>query len=136
MNNQQSHGTAMTKNPVRPAYLVSGAAVALVLNVIAFWVADQAGATWEVGQPYALEVYAVIGATLFMFALGGVVTWLVSRTNPGFVKLAAWGGLALGLVSMVALVNAGDWATGLALGFMHVVTAGAWALSLLWNQEG
>ncbi|HPU14349.1 MAG TPA: hypothetical protein PLQ19_11230 [Aeromicrobium sp.] len=88
MNNQQSHGTAKTKNPVRPAYLVSGAAVALVLNVVAFWVADQAGATWEVGQPYALEV------------------------------------------------NAGDWATGLALGFMHVVTAGAWALSLLWNQEG
>lgn len=122
-------------SPVRPARLAIAAAAALALNLGAFGLGALAEASWEVGQPYSVTAFAVVLATLVAFVIGGGVTWLVARRRPGFVSVAAWGGLALGLVSMAALLNAHDLATGLSLAFMHVATAAAWVWALLWKRE-
>ena len=123
-------------SPVRPGRLAVGAGTALVLNLASFGIGQLADASWDVGQPYALNAFSVIAATLVTFGPGGLVAWAVARRKHGFVKVAGWGGLIFGLLSMGALVNAADLSTGLSLGVMHVVTAGAWVLALLWNREG
>ncbi len=115
---------------VQPARLLTGALVALAVNVVAFAIGSAAGATWDVGQPYPITWVAVVAATVVAFAAAGAVTWLVSRKRPGFARFAAWAGLVFGLTSMLGLVNASGAATALSLGFMHVATAIAWFISV------
>ncbi len=123
--------TSSAELVVRPLRLAAAAAVAVVVNIIAFSVGSAADASWDVGQPYPLGVASVVLTTVVVFAVGGVVTWLAARKWPHFPRIAGYGGLAVGVVSMAPLMNAADWATGLSLATMHVATASAWALALL-----
>lgn len=118
--------TATGAAAVRPRRLLTAAGVALALNLAAFAAGSLAGASWSVGQPYPIAWMAVLVATLVAFTVGGLATWLAARWRPGLQRVAAWAGLALGLVSMVSLLNAADLATGLALGVMHLMAAGLW----------
>lgn len=117
-------------SPVRSTRLAVSGGLALAFNLIAFGLGSLAGATWNVGQPYAISAWAVAGVTVGAFAAGGLVTGLVARRRPGLQRLAAWIGLGVGLISMVSLVNAADLATGLALGSMHLATSVAWFVAL------
>lgn len=118
-------------SPVRPPVLGAAGLAAAILNVGAYFVGDSADATWDVGQPYAITVGAVLATTLVVFVVGGLVTWFATRRRPGLLRVAAWGGLAFGLLSMLSLLNAADVATGLALGSMHLITSVAWVVGLL-----
>lgn len=124
--------TPVSTSIFRPARILGAAGIALAANLAAFGVGNAAGASWDVGQPYPISGWAVALATLVAFAVGGLATWLGSRWRPGFQRFAAWAGLALGLVSMAPLLGAADLATGLSLGFMHLVAASLW----LWTALG
>lgn len=115
-------------------FVVAGV-VALGANVIAHVIGDAADASWDVAQPYSISIWAVLAATIAVFVIGGAVVRLVARRRPRSRRIFGWVGLAVGLLSMVSLVNAADLATALCLGSMHVITAIAWALALLTGKD-
>lgn len=115
--------------------VAASGAVALLVNLALFGLGSMADAGWSVGQPYPINLVAVVAATVISFTVGGVATMLLSRWRAGFQRFAAWAGLAVGVLSMVSLLGASDLATGLSLAGMHLVTAGLWFWSVLPREE-
>ena len=68
---------------------------------------------------------------LVVFVVLGALVWFISAKRPGFARLAAWAGLAVGVLSMLSLINAADVTTAVSLGAMHLVTAIAWVVALI-----
>lgn len=108
-------------------------AVAALVNLIVFWIAGSAGASMAVTQPMhqVIPALVVVLATVIPVGIGAVVTWFVARRWPGFRRLAAWVGLAIGVLSAPAtfLVSA-DLPTAVALSIMHVMVGIAWFIGL------
>ena len=102
------------------------AVAAVVVNVVVFFIGQAAGATLvAAGQP--VGVAQVIIATGVTFALGIALLWLVARRRPDGVRLLAWIGLGLGVVSTIApLAMAADLTAGLTLAVMHLAAGIAW----------
>ncbi|MHA6526039.1 DUF6069 family protein [Tessaracoccus sp. G1721] len=121
---------ATPETVLRPRRALLFALGALALNLAAFGLGSLAGASYSVGQPYPISAWAVLAATLVAFTLGALIVWLVSRWRPSVVRVVAWGGLVLGLVSSLSLVAAADVPTAVALATMHVATSAAWFLAV------
>lgn len=118
---------------VSPARLGVAAAAAMAVNLTAYGAGSLADASWVVeGSHGTISAGAAVFASLVPLLLAGVVTWLIGRTRPGFVRFAAWAGLAVGvLTAPMAPLAATDVTTGLCLASMHAVTGVAWFLALL-----
>ncbi|MGC3953158.1 MAG: DUF6069 family protein [Propionicimonas sp.] len=118
--------------PVRPMTIAVpiAAVAAVVVNVVVLFIGQAAGAALVAGgQP--VGVVQVIIATLVTFALGAGLLWLVARRRPDGVRLLAWIGLGLGVVSVIApLTMAAGLATGLTLAPMHLVAGIAWFVAV------
>ena len=123
--------TKTAASSVQPARLAIWGAIALMVNIGIFLIGDAQGASWDVGQPYPISLPAVVAATLVVFVVLGALVWFISAKRPGFARLAAWAGLAVGVLSMLSLINAAYVTTAVSLGAMHLVTAIAWVVALI-----
>ncbi len=103
---------------------------AAVLNLIAYAVGSLAGASW-VANGQSITWIMVILATLFPMAVGGAITYLLSRRWGKATTVMAWIGLAFGIVTLPApLFAAENAAAGLSLASMHVITGVVWFLAV------
>jgi hypothetical protein len=103
---------------------------AAVLNLIAYAVGSLAGVNW-VANGQSVTWIMVIFATLFPMAVGGAITFLLSRRWGKATLVMAWIGLAFGIVTLPApLFAAENAAAGLALASMHVITGVVWFLAV------
>lgn len=112
--------------------------IAAALNLSVFAIATSAGASMEMTAPQQMTIAwpAVIGASILPLAVAGVVTWLLARRWPRVRTVFAWLGLAVAVLSSLAVLSAGDVPTAIALGAMHVLTGAAWAVALTLKTRG
>jgi len=124
--------TATTITPALWARGIIAAIVALILNLIIFFIGTSAGASMEMTspQPMTIGVPAVIGASLAPLIIAGIVTGLLANKWSKARIVLTWVGLALAVVSCAATFAAPDLATGLSLAGMHIVTGIAWVLAM------
>lgn len=128
-----SASTIPATRPFSPSRFAITAGVAAILNLITYGTVSAAGASMIVTAPTVQEIPPVLTviATLVPMAIAGLVTWFVARRRPGFRRFAAWSGLAVGILTAASpMASAGDAATGMALGFMHVVVGVAWFVAV------
>ena len=124
------------RRPGAVAALLISIGVAAVLNLVVLAVLAATGADLSVtmaGGPGALTIdaVAVIAATVAPLLLAGLVATAIVRRVPSLRRWAAWAGLALALVSVIApLTLQADAATRAGLAVMHVVAGVAWFVAL------
>ncbi|MER5756543.1 DUF6069 family protein [Streptomyces sp. NPDC002088] len=116
----------------RPTLPLAGIAVATIaavlLDVIAYWIADAAGASMKIDSPYDLSVGVVIMASAVPLLIGSAVINRLGRLRPVLARRLAWAGLAVAIVSSVSpFAMADDTATALMLTAMHLIVGAAWA---------
>lgn len=104
---------------------------ALVANALVFAIANAAGASWDVGQPFKVGIAMVLAATAVPMLLGGFVAKLAAAKWSKALSIFAWGVLIFTIVGAPSgWAASGETATGIALGLMHVVVGIAWFLAL------
>lgn len=124
------------RRPGAVAALLISVGVAAVLNLVVLAVLAATGADLSVtmaGGPgtLAIDAVAVIAATVAPLLLAGLVATAILRRVPSLRRWAAWAGLALALVSVIApLTLQVDAATRAGLAVMHVVAGVAWFVAL------
>ena len=124
------------RRPGAVAALLISIGVAAVLNLVVLAVLAATGADLSVtmaGGPgtLAIDAVAVIAATVAPLLIAGLVATAIVRRVPSLRRWAAWAGLALALVSVIApLTLQADAATRAGLAVMHVVAGVAWFVAL------
>jgi len=112
---------------VTPARVAIGAAVGLVLNLIALWIGSASGASLETDAPEPINALTVAITSVLPVVLGALVVARVARHRPGFQHVAAWAGSAFAiLTAAMPFVVSDDLATALTLASMHVVISVVW----------
>jgi len=109
------------------------AIVAVVVNLVIFgigkaldvdFVAVPTGDGGDHGRPAAVALLTVVP-----LIVGGLLLAALGRRGAGAWNVLAWVGLALGVVSVVAPLDAAvETSTGVALALMHVATGVTWFL--------
>ena len=112
--------------PLNPARLGLGIAVAVVVNLVVYAVASAAGATW-IANGQSVGWFMVPIATVIAMAIGGVITWLLSRRWDKATIAMAWVGLVFAVISVPGpLLGSTDTPTRWALATMHITTGIIW----------
>lgn len=113
-----------------PRVLAVGAVAAIVLNLVTYAIGSAAGATWIVNGQSITWVMVVL-ATVVAMAVGGAITYLLTRRWAHAASVMAWVGLAFAVVSAPApLLSSDDASTGVALAAMHVLTGIVWFVAV------
>lgn len=118
------------------AVLLISVGVAVALNLVVLAVLAATGADLSVTVPggpgtLTIDAVAVIAATAGPLLIAGLIATAVVRRVPSLRRWAAWAGLALALVSVVApLTLEADAATRAGLAVMHVVAGVAWFVAM------
>ena len=116
--------------PLKPARLGLGIVVAVVVNLVVYAVASAAGATW-VANAQTVGWFMVPIATVIAMAIGGVITWLLSRRWDKATITMAWVGLAFAVISVPGpLLGSTDTPTRWALATMHITTGIIWFVAV------
>lgn len=124
------------RRPGAVAALLISVGVAAVLNLVVLAVLAATGADLSVTMPggpgtLAIDAVTVIAATVAPLLIAGLVATAIIRRVPSLRRWAAWAGLALALVSVVApLTLQAEAATRAGLAVMHVVAGVAWFVAL------
>ncbi|MCC5034413.1 DUF6069 family protein [Streptomyces sp. WAC 00631] len=104
--------------------LVTGAACAVVANLIVLAVAELAGASLVVvdgGKEHPIAVGDVIGASVVPLVVGTGAALLLSLWKPVFLRIAQYTGGGLALLSVAGPLSSGaDGGTVAALSLMHI----------------
>lgn len=109
-----------------PARLGLGIVVAVVVNLVVYAVASAAGATW-IANGQSVGWFMVPIATVIAMAIGGVITWLLSRRWDKATITMAWVGLVFAVISVPGpLLGSTDTPTRWALATMHITTGIIW----------
>ena len=112
--------------PLNPARLGLGVVVAIVVNLVVYAVGSAAGATW-IANGQTVGWFMVPIATVIAMAIGGVITWLLSRRRDKATIAMAWAGLAFAVISVPGpLLGSTDTPTRWALATMHITTGIIW----------
>jgi hypothetical protein len=128
--------TLSTVSTVSNRRVFVGTGIALIANIAIYLIGDAAGATWNVGLPFALGLPVVAAATIVPMLLGGQVVRLLGKKKPALVLWAAWIVLAFSIAgSPSGWIASQDLPTGLALGSMHVVVGLAFFFSIKTNRN-
>lgn len=116
--------------PLKPARLGLGIVVAIVVNLVVYAVASAAGPTW-IANAQAVVWFMVPIATAIAMAIGGVVTWLLSRRWDKATITMAWVGLAFAVISVPGpILGSTDTPTRWALATMHITTGIIWFVAV------
>lgn len=124
------------RRPGAIAVLLISIGVAVVLNLVVLAVLAATGADLSVTIPggpgtLIIDAVAVIAATAAPLLVAGLVATAILRRLPSLRRWAAWAGLALAVVSVIApLTLQADAATRAGLAVMHVVAGVAWFVAL------
>lgn len=124
------------RRPGAVAALLISIGVAVVLNLVVLAVLAATGADLSVTMPggpgaLTIDAVAVVAATAAPLLVAGLVATAILRRVPSLRRWAAWAGLALALVSVIApLTLQADAATRAGLAAMHVVAGVAWFVAL------
>jgi hypothetical protein len=109
------------------------AALASILNVLAFFVGKAADASMVVDQGGLREIAfsMVLFATFVPLLLAGGVTNLIGKKNPGFISKAAVIGGVFGVATFFApFLVAQDGGTGVTLASNHVIAGVLWYIGI------
>lgn len=115
------------------ALLAAGLVAAVNVGVLGVGRAAGASLTMAVPDPVTVTWPAVVVASVLPIALGGLVAWLLARRWPRARVVLAWSGLAVAVLSCLALLGAPDATTAATLATMHVGVGVAWFLALTWR---
>lgn len=116
--------------PLAPARLGIGIVVAVVVNLIVYAVASATGATW-IANGQAVNAFLVVVATVVAMAIGGLITWLLSRRWDKATVTMAWVGIVFAVISVPGpLLGSTDTPTRWALAAMHITTGIAWFIAV------
>lgn len=124
------------RRPGAIAVLLISIGVAVVLNLVVLAVLAATGADLSVTIPggpgtLTIDAVAVIAATAAPLLVAGLVATAILRRLPSLRRWAAWAGLALAVVSVIAPHTLqADAATRAGLAVMHVVAGVAWFVAL------
>lgn len=128
--------TRTGRRPGAVAALLISVGVAVVLNLVVLAVLAATGADLSVTVPggpgtLTIDAVAVVAATAGPLLIAGLIAAAVVRRVPSLRRWAAWAGLALALVSVIApLTLQAEAATRAGLAVMHVVAGIAWFVAL------
>ena len=115
---------------LNPRRLAMATAAAIILNLLVYGVGSAVGATW-LANGQTIAWFLVVVATVVPMAIGGLLTWLLSRRWAKAVSVMAWVGLVLGVITAPApLLSSDNRPTALALAAMHVVTGVVWFIAV------
>ena len=107
-----------------------GIVAAIVVNLVVYAVGSAAGATW-IANGQAVGWFMVPIATVIAMAIGGVITWLLSRRWDKATITMAWVGLAFAVISVPGpLLGSTDTPTRWALATMHITTGIIWFVAV------
>lgn len=125
--------TAAARTSARPLNIKRlgiGIVVAVVVNLIVYAVASAMGATW-IANGQAVNAFLVVVATVVAMAIGGLITWLLSRRWDGATVTMAWVGIAFAVISVPGpLLGSTDTPTRGALAAMHITTGIVWFVAV------
>jgi hypothetical protein len=118
---------ADTSTPFDLRRYAAAAVGAVVLNLVALWIGDAAGATLEIDAPEAINAPTVIAFTLAIMVVAGAGYRFLARRRPSIQHWAPWAGLAFAIVTAVMpFAPSPDTKTGVTLASMHLITGAAW----------
>jgi|MGYP001005658821 hypothetical protein len=108
----------------RYAIVIAGG---VVLNLVALWIGDTAGATLEINAPESINAPTVAVFTAGIMIVAGAGYWFLTRKWPSITKWAPWAGFGFAIVTAVMPFAASpDATTATTLAAMHVITGLAW----------
>lgn len=127
-------GTAAQKSSLLQG-VAAGAAVATIVNA-ALWAGGRAAdvsflVSPPAGDPFQVGVVMVILATLLAFAVGSGLLALAARRSRRWVRAVLVAATLLAVVSAAGgpLLAADDFAAGVLLAAMHIVTGAAFLVT-------
>jgi len=120
-----------SKASISVASVAIWVAAAAAVNVVLFFIGENAGATYSVGSPVPVDAVITGIATVVPLTIGAFVANLVGKKSLKALNILVWVGFVVAFISAPnGWVMSQDTTTGLTLGAMHLVAASAWLFAV------